>query len=402
MKKATRLLISLYPKSWRTRYQNEFDTLLDDVSPTWRTFFDVFGGALKMQMKMWSAWKTIAAFAMVGVIAAGAFSLTIPDRYVSTAVIRMGDAGPAEVQTQAEKIFSRSSLVQLITEEDLYKRERASEPMEAIAAQMKQDIVIRPVDSVDGRAVAFSVSYIGPDPAHAQRVTQHISAAFVDAKTGSLLDSASLPASPSDPRRSRILIMGLIAGMLAGALLALFHGLRMWRSAAALGIVGAILCGAASFIVPSKFSSNAVLFYQARDKATAEASLSKLLADATSNFTVDEIAQRFKLYPGNPQPARKLAEHLRIQHAPNSPAILVQFDDTDQATAQRVAKDVALRLYRESRKTNGEIEVEILDAASFPQVPYSPNRAMAAGTGLGLGLLVATLLGIKERRRNRA
>src|SRR5258708_15424416 len=100
MKKAIRLLISLYPKSWRTRYQNEFDALLDDVSPTWRTFFDVFGGALKMRMNMGNAWKTIAAFGVIGVIAAGAFSLTIPDRYVSTAVIKMGDAGPAEVQTQ--------------------------------------------------------------------------------------------------------------------------------------------------------------------------------------------------------------------------------------------------------------------------------------------------------------
>ena len=251
MKKAIHLLISLYPKSWRTRYQNEFGALLDDVSPTWRTFLDVFGGALKMQLKMWSAWKTVAACGVIGVTTAGAFSLTIPDRYVSTAVIKIGDAGPAGVQAQAEKIFSRSSLMQLINQEDLYKRERTREPMEDIAAQMKQDIVIRPVDTADGRAVAFSVSYAGPDPGHTQRVTQHISAAFVDAKTGSLLDSASLPASPSDPRRSRILIMGLIAGMLAGALFALFHGLRVWRLAAALGIVGAILCGAAHSSFPA-------------------------------------------------------------------------------------------------------------------------------------------------------
>src|ERR1700722_18473973 len=78
MRRALKALISLYPKTWRNRYQNEFCALLDDVPPTWRTLFNVFGGALKMQMTAWSPWKIVAAFAVVGAIAAIAFSLAIP------------------------------------------------------------------------------------------------------------------------------------------------------------------------------------------------------------------------------------------------------------------------------------------------------------------------------------
>src|SRR3984885_15981370 len=87
MKRALKRLIWLYPKTWRNRYKNEFCALLDDVPPTWRTLFDVFGGALKMQMKIWSPWRIVAAFAIVGVLGSAAFTLTIPARYVSTAVI---------------------------------------------------------------------------------------------------------------------------------------------------------------------------------------------------------------------------------------------------------------------------------------------------------------------------
>ena len=89
MRRALHFLILLYPKQWRNRYKAEFEALLDDVSPTWRTLFDVLGGAVKMQFKIWTPWKMIAAFGLVGVIAALAVTLTIPAQYVSQAVIKV-------------------------------------------------------------------------------------------------------------------------------------------------------------------------------------------------------------------------------------------------------------------------------------------------------------------------
>src|SRR5579864_6899656 len=96
-------LILLYPKTWRNRYQNEFEALLDDVPTSWRTLLNVFGGAIKMQMKIWSSWKSVAAFAIAGMLVAIAFSFTVPDRYVSTAVIKIENGGMEGVGAVVER-----------------------------------------------------------------------------------------------------------------------------------------------------------------------------------------------------------------------------------------------------------------------------------------------------------
>src|SRR5580658_1625095 len=107
MRRALKRLIWMYPKTWRNRYENEFCALLDDVPPTWRTLLDVFGGALKMQMKVWSPWKIVAAFALAGVVSATAFSLIVPDRYVSTAVVKIGDGQRRKMATTLQQVESR-------------------------------------------------------------------------------------------------------------------------------------------------------------------------------------------------------------------------------------------------------------------------------------------------------
>src|ERR1700721_3855787 len=92
---------------------------------------------------------------------------------------------------------------------------------------------------------------------------------FVDAKVGEFLDPASLPVHPQNPRRSRIVIMGLLAGVLAGVLFALFNGLKVWKIAAGLGIAGAIAGAAVAFVLPERFASEAVIWYQSPDPAAA-------------------------------------------------------------------------------------------------------------------------------------
>jgi hypothetical protein len=189
MRRALKALISMYPKAWRDRYKNEFDALLDDVAPTWRTLLDVFGGALKMQMKAWSAWKIVAAFAVVGVAGAIVFSLAIPDRYVSTAVIKIGDGQRPWSAGTLQQVVSRSFLSKLINEQDLYKSERTRMPIQDVIERMKsKDILIR---SVDGSS--FAVSFSSTDAGQAQRTAQRLASQFVDAKVGEFLDPASLP-----------------------------------------------------------------------------------------------------------------------------------------------------------------------------------------------------------------
>ncbi len=263
MKRALNVLISLYPQAWRSRYQGEFEALLDDVPPTWRTVFDVLGVALKMQMKTWTPWKMIAAFALAGVVGAGAYSLTIPDRYVSRAIIKVEpNTSGSRLGALSQRVLTRSSLAELIHDEDLYKGERTRVPLDDLIEEMKtRDIAIEAVNTVNGLS-AFSVSVAASDATRARGAAQFLAARFVDAKAGSILDPASLPARPVGPRRSRDVIMGLMLGTLIGILFALFNGLKVWKLAVTLGIAGAMLGGATSYIFPEQYISSAVVRYE--------------------------------------------------------------------------------------------------------------------------------------------
>jgi hypothetical protein len=54
MKRVMRFLVRFYPLSWRNRYGVGFDALIEDATLTVPETFDVFWGALKMQMTPWS------------------------------------------------------------------------------------------------------------------------------------------------------------------------------------------------------------------------------------------------------------------------------------------------------------------------------------------------------------
>jgi capsular polysaccharide biosynthesis protein len=393
MKKIINALTRLYPKKWRNRYKNEFDALLEDVPPTWRTLFDVFGGALKMQMKTWSPWKVVAAFAALGLLGAVAFSFTVPDRYVSTAIITIENGGPEGVGPIIQRMESRSALTQMINELGLYERERTHEPIGDVIEQMKKDIRVTTVKSTKGLP-AISISFAAEDAAKAQRTDQGLVGRFIDgslhahednralAHTFALYDPPSL-AVRVGPRRSRIMMMGVIAGFVAGLLFALFNGLKMWKHAAMLGATGAVLLGTASYLVPERYSSSAVLAYRPAD----EAHVQQMIGTVTSSVNLHALI---------PSAENKLRDHLHVQQIQNSRAILIQFDYPDQRIAQRVTQGVVAQFIKQ------DWNLEILDPATFPQTPFFPNRSTAASVGLALGLAIATILGIKERRLARA
>lgn len=389
MKNAIKRLISLYPKAWRNRYENEFHALLDDVSPSWDTFFNVLGGAMKMQFKTGRSWKIIAACALAGVIAGAALTWTIPHRYMSTAVLSMGDIDDARMNAEATKILGRALLTRLIVEADLYRDLRETTPIEDIVLQLKtEDISIR---HAGGKQ--FAVSVTAPDAERAQKATQILAADFLDAKVGTLVDPASLPVTPNGPRLSRNVVFGLIAGVAAGSLFALFVGLKVWKLAAGLGIAGAIMGAVVGYVLPDRYGSQAVLRYEG--PATA---MRQLVAAATSDVNLRDVVQRLQLYPGEPGEARRLREHLHIVSAGNGTAILIRFDDTDRNKAQKVVADVVSRLIDQAIRSRSEVKlVELIDPPSLPLRAYFPNRPVVTGTGLFVGLAGAVALGIWRR-----
>jgi uncharacterized protein involved in exopolysaccharide biosynthesis len=396
MRRALIVLISLYPKTWRNRYKNEFCALLDDVPPTWRTLFDVFGGALKMQMTAWSPWKIVAAFAVVGAIAAIAFSLAIPNEYVSTAIVKIGDAGEAQLVGTLVRVESRANLTRLINEEDIYKNERAHMPMQDVIEQMKKDIMVTPVKSMTGELGVIGISFASADAGRAQRITQRLTSQVLDVSAGTMLDPASLPVHPRSPKRPVIIVAGLVAGVLAGALFLLLNGLKVWKIAAGLGIAGA----AVAFVLPERFASEALIRYEGPDLAVTGDRVRQIVAIVNSDANLRAIVQRFNLYPNESGRERRLAEHLHIETGRNSPAIVIRFDDRDRFVAQKVVGDVVGRLMEESiqdRARSGvkvDFTLELLDPPTLPLNGYFPNRLMVAGTGFFVGLVGAIMLGV--------
>jgi hypothetical protein len=392
MKRALQALISLYPRAWRNRYQAEFEALLDQVPPTWRMLFDVLGGATKMQFKTGSAWKIIAGCGVIGLLTAGVFSATTPDRFVARTLVRTSDTRAALVW------LSRSSLTQIILNEGLYRDERRKTPLEDVIGEMKnKDIGFEP-----GGPGSLVVSFAAPQADQAQRVANRLAASLVDAKAATLIEPANLPTLLVGPRRSRIFIMGLMAGILAGALIALFNGLKVWKLAVALGMACAALGAMVSFLLPERYASTAVIWYSGAD---APAAVNRLIAAAEPNASFAEIAMLFKLYPGDPQAGDKVREHLRIQRirsAQNVVAVTVRFEYGDRYLAQKVAQDVVSRLMDEPlrgtfREDAGMMRggtLQLLDPASLPIQPYFPNRPMVTALGLLVGLGCAIALGL--------
>ena len=137
-------------------------------------------------------WKYALAAAVLGGLTAGLESFPLPDRYVSTAVLRAvpsPDSGAITGQTEIEytarlrqltqEILSRDSLAELIQRAsiDLYRGERSRRPMEAIVDEMRhRDLRIALTSTfgmaVPGHPTTFEISFEYADRHQAQVVVR--------------------------------------------------------------------------------------------------------------------------------------------------------------------------------------------------------------------------------------
>src|SRR6185369_17203332 len=90
MKRRLRLAARLYPRNWRDRYGDEFEALLDDVSPSWGDAADILRGAVKVHLTSGSSFlRWSAIMGAIGLIFGGIASFSVPKRYISTGVVRV-------------------------------------------------------------------------------------------------------------------------------------------------------------------------------------------------------------------------------------------------------------------------------------------------------------------------
>jgi hypothetical protein len=195
----------------------------------------------------------LGAFAAGGCILAAAASSLIPDRYISTAVMRItppiapkrwaavhpSEAFEDHAHRIAAEIFSDASLEELMQRPslNLYKEERSRKPIAEVARNMRE----RDVHFELIPPAVFQISFTHGDPLIAQAVVREFVTKtvrghwtqernrgmaaggelqyMIDHKIGEnveVLDPASLPALPVWPNRLVIAAIGLGAGLLLG------------------------------------------------------------------------------------------------------------------------------------------------------------------------------------------
>jgi hypothetical protein len=181
-------------------------------------------------------------------------SLAFPNRYVSSAVLRLVSTDPRSaesagagehMQEMLRPVLSRDSLAEIVQSPalQLYTPERRRRPLDEVVRRMRdRDLRVTPLrDSpFGGRPTAFRISFEYSDAAKAYSSVQAIVAKFVEgaplrfvtlASTAAsprmppaayleLLDAASLPERPVSPNREAIGAAGSLAGLLLGLAIA--------------------------------------------------------------------------------------------------------------------------------------------------------------------------------------
>jgi capsular polysaccharide biosynthesis protein len=444
MRRWIELAAQLYPAAWQRRYGAEFRALIGDVQPGWREFFNVLGGAVKMQLTSGRVYlKFGLGLAAVGAIVSLAASFAVPKRYVSTAVLRItaragtdteAAADPREALMRAQQdVLSRSSLSEIIQRPalDLYRGERSHLPLEDIIEQMRsKDIKLSTLPS--GPALAFQVQFAYEDKQKAQAVVSALVTKLAEsfgkhreitvAGNLEILDPPSYPNVPVAPNRATFAIVGLVVGLVLGLIAAVFLRQPRWTLAVGgLGLAGCIAGALLSFLVPERYISTAVIRVAGGEKDGEL--LRHTIEQVRSRPKLAEIILRPKLNlyqkERKSRPLEDVLAQVRdhdlrfdMHNLRSGAAIAISFEYPDQFKAQAMTQAIVGEFMEQNvaeipgsglpeslRRTNA---VELLDNASLPMSPSAPNRIVISGLGLAAGMTIGLIAMWTLRRRPQA
>jgi hypothetical protein len=247
MKPVITLLMHLYPKTWRARYGEEFEALIEDSPPRWSTIFDLLKGALQMQLSMPNFPRLAVILSGVGMLVGFGISFLVTPRYTSMAEMALSVSPRTSPSAQRpdpalhfsqmqDEVLSRTSLSGIIQNPtlDLYKASRVHTPLEDVIAAMQRDIDIRPVDRPgSSRAgwLPFRITFTYADPHKSQHAVQAFLMKFQDMNLErhvsginlEVVDPPSLPERATYPSRIVFTATGFGAGLTLAILMVVFR-----------------------------------------------------------------------------------------------------------------------------------------------------------------------------------
>lgn len=238
MKPPLRSLIKLYPVQWRDRYGEEMQALMEDATPRWGDVWNVLGQGLLERSLAMKAWQWILVGTTMSLLIILFATARVPATYTSTSVLSMttpeskvGTPWPAMTVSRLKHMtLAFHQPIEMIKRLHLHEREMAEGRETDALIAFHKSLVIECVSHPGCEAVR--IRYTGANPSATQKVTQELTANFIDTNvtryptrgtqdgpTLKLLDRPTLP--------SRNQYLNLQSPRLYGALLGLALGLSV-------------------------------------------------------------------------------------------------------------------------------------------------------------------------------
>ena len=412
-----------------------------------------------MQMTTRNSLKILGAVALAGALAAGVLAFRTPDRYVSTAVMRITPWADSDRQRALDRL---AELQQEVLSRTSLARDHSSDPRLTsirkiargylwidVVENMRKALRFQVMQAQDGGVAAFLISFEYPDKFKAQAVVRELLSSFFrqnKLERGDqgpsavvnlvILDPPNLPQRRLRPNRSMIVGAGLLGGAVLGLLVVL-----VWRGAAraakdktawnslkvvaAVALAGALAAGVFAFRTPDRYVSTAVMRLIPAGQAIGDGQraldrLVELQQKVLSRESLGEIITQpaFDLYREDRKrmPLEDVVENMRNKalrfqlmqtQGGSVPAFSISCEYPDNLKAQAVARELAYRFYRQNiaiqraQGPSAQENLEVIDPASLPGRPFYPNRPVAVGVGL-LGGAVLGLLAVLVWRVSRS
>jgi uncharacterized protein involved in exopolysaccharide biosynthesis len=382
----------------------------------------------------------IAAFSLPRTYRSSA-TLLVQSQDLPTSLVDSPTNGAVEqrIARIRQQVLSRGDLIQLIEQNDLYSDERRSQPMSKVIEKMRRSTSVSALSSDIGQSsgtqnstIAIAMSFDYPDPGKAQAVLQSFVSKFLSMDSADVEDQASLTVRFLQDQANKLqaqiqAIEGNLTSLKA-------------RNGAALVSSGAspfIDTGSFSAQITSLQNENRQLLAQSRKPvgnsalASAEAALAAAQAQYSDTHP-DVIAakERVAQLRRMPPPASDDSAVVQEQVAANNSAIHQLMEQRDASLAranastagqarapaimeqamqlenraatlrtqyQNVSENL-LKAQNSSRMASEQRaeRLSLVEPASLPDRPFSPNRlvliAGGAAAGLGLGFLLVLAL----------
>jgi len=380
---------------------------------------------------------TIAAFALPRTYRSTA-TLLVQSQDLPTSLVEAPMAGAVEqrIARIREQVLSRGDLIQLIEQNDLYSDERRSQPLSKVIEKMRHATNLSALSSDIGQqsgsqnsTIAISMTFDYPDPNKAQSVLQSFVTKFLSMDSEDVEDQATLSVrflqDQANKLQSQISeIEGQLTSLKA-------------RNGAALASSTAppmIDTGSFSAQITSLQSENRQLIAQSRDPSKREDALGAAeaalvaLQSRYNDTHPDVIAAKDRvnalraIAKGAPTGGSAIQEQI----AANNQAIHQLMDQRDamvgransamagQARAPAVMEQAMqlenrastlrtqyqqisenlLKAQNSSRMATEQRaeRLSLVEPASLPDQPFSPDRLKLIGGGAGAGLALGLLL----------